>query len=59
MIEMSNKCFVLAGFLTTMCTLEVVRRLRKNQEVKFPVCFTTAVCLVLLTIGLITTYLNG
>lgn len=56
---MSNKCFILAGFLTIMCTLEVVRRLRKNQEVKFPVCFTTAVCLVLLTIGLITTYLNG
>ena len=34
MIEMSNRCFVLAGFLAILCTFEVMRRLSKNLEIE-------------------------
>lgn len=56
MIEMSNRCFVLAGFLAILCTFEVMRRLSKNLEIKFPVCVTTVVCFILLIAG---TVLSG
>ena len=55
---MSNKCFMLAGLLTILCTIETVRRLRKAQDVKFPILLTVVICTVLLVAGMVLTYIN-
>lgn len=55
---MSNKCFILAGLLTILCTIETVRRLRKAQDVKFPIVLTTTACILLLVTGMVLNFTN-
>ena len=50
---MSNKCFLLAGFIAIIGSLEVMYRLRCMQEVKTPICLTVLSCTMLLTIGVV------
>ena len=56
--NMSNKFFVLAGLLAILCTVEVVRRLRKNQEIKFHILLTTATSTLLLIAGIALNFMN-
>ena len=55
---MGNKCFILAGLLTILCTIETARRLRKAQDVRFPILITVCSCTILLATGMILTYIN-
>ena len=58
MNTMSNKCFILAGLLAVLCAIEVVRRLRKAQDVRFPILITVCSCTILLATGMVLTYMN-
>ena len=55
---MSNKCFLLAGLLTILCTIETVRRLHKAQDVRFPILITVCSCTILLAAGMVLTFMN-
>ena len=50
---MSNKCFLLAGTIAIIGAIEVIRRVKRMQDVKAPIFLTIGSCVLLLVAGTI------
>ena len=49
---MGNKCFLLAGIIAIIGAIEVIRRVRRMQDVKDPIFLTIGSCVLLLVAGI-------
>ena len=50
---MSNKCFLLAGTIAIIGAIEVIRRVKRMQDIKAPIFLTMGSCVLLLVAGII------
>ena len=50
---MSNKCFLLAGAIAIIGAIEVIRRVKRMQDIKAPIFLTIGSWVLLLVAGTI------
>lgn len=50
---MGDKCFFLAGAVAIIGAIEVIRRVRRMQDIKAPIFLSVGSCVLLLIAGVI------